>query len=107
MPDTEWTRGKCAFKAIQYMALGAAAVVSLVGASAELVEDGVNGFYASTDEDWYSVLKRLILDAELRRRVGQNARETIERDYCVQVWAPRFLEMLEQIGNTHNGAPSA
>jgi glycosyltransferase involved in cell wall biosynthesis len=100
MPDTEWTRGKCAFKAVQYMALGAAAVVSPVGASAKLVENGVNGFLATTEEEWYSILRRLILDADLRHRIGQNARETIERRYSVQVWAPQFLNMLEEIGST-------
>jgi glycosyltransferase involved in cell wall biosynthesis len=97
MPDTPWTRGKCAFKAIQYMALGAATVVSPVGAATKLVEDGVNGFHALNDEEWYSVLDRMIRDAALRHQIGLNARRTVERGYCLQVWGPRFVELLEDI----------
>jgi glycosyltransferase involved in cell wall biosynthesis len=105
MPDTPWTRGKCAFKSIQYMALGAVAVVSPVGAATELVKDGTNGFYATGEEQWFAVLDRLIDDAPLRCQIGCRARQTIERSYCLQVWAPRFVKLLEDIAGSDQPLP--
>ena len=35
LPDNEWTRGKCAYKAIQYMAAGIPVVADDIGVSAQ------------------------------------------------------------------------
>ena len=97
MPDTRWTRGKCAFKAIQYMARGIPAVVSPVGMSAELVEDGVNGLWAGNEQEWVSALDRLIRDQALRERFSIAGRRTVEQNYSLQVWGPRLAALLDHI----------
>jgi glycosyltransferase involved in cell wall biosynthesis len=97
MPDSPWTRGKCAFKAIQYMATGAAAIVSPVGMATELVQDGVNGLYARNTAEWYDRMQQLNDDVALRRKLVLEGRRTIERGYSVQLWAPRLLQLLENV----------
>lgn len=97
MPDNEWTRGKCSFKAIQYMAMGIPAVVSPVGMAMQLVRPEVNGLWASTGEQWLSGLDRLVNDASLRARLAAEGRKTIERHYSLQVWAPEFVSLLRSV----------
>lgn len=97
LPDNEWTRGKCAFKAIQYMALGIPTVSSPVGMASEIIKHNVNGLLASTSGDWFEALARLIRDADLRRRLAEEGRKTIEAYYSLGVWAPRFADLLDQI----------
>jgi glycosyltransferase involved in cell wall biosynthesis len=97
MPDNDWTRGKCAFKAIQYMALGIPTVVSPVGMTTELVENNVNGFWARTPQEWFETLNQLVSDAQLRRRFSEAGRETIESRYSLQAWAPRLAELLQRV----------
>lgn len=97
MPDNEWTRGKCAFKAIQYMALGIPAVASPVGVAAEIIQHGKNGLLAKREEEWFSCLDRLVRDCDLRRRLAASGRVTVERDFSLQVWAPRLAELFERV----------
>jgi glycosyltransferase involved in cell wall biosynthesis len=74
-------RGKCSFKAIQCMAHGIPAVVSPVGMNIEVVQHGLNGFLATTAEEWVEHLSSLVDDAGLRSRLGAAARKTIVRSY--------------------------
>jgi glycosyltransferase involved in cell wall biosynthesis len=97
LPDNEWTRGKCAFKAIQYMALGIPTVSSPVGMASEIIKHNVNGLLASTPGEWFEALSRLIRDAELRRRLAEEGRKTVEAYYSLDLWAPRFANLLDQI----------
>jgi len=97
VPDNDWTRGKCAFKAIQYMALGIPTVTSPVGMVADLVQHNVNGFWARTTEEWFETLNVLVTDAQLRRRFAEEARKTIEEQYSLQVWGPRFVTLLQHV----------
>jgi glycosyltransferase involved in cell wall biosynthesis len=100
LPDTEWTRGKCAFKAIQYMASGIAAVASPVGITAEIIHDDFNGLLAESADDWFGALTRLVHDEDLRRRLAANARRTIEESYSLQVWGPRLASLLDGFAST-------
>lgn len=81
LPDNEWTRGKGGYKLLQYMAAGLPVVASPVAVNREIVQDGVNGFLATTEQDWLKKLSLLIEDAELRERMGQKGRALVEQRY--------------------------
>src|SRR6202044_1224524 len=70
LTDDAWTRGKCAFKLLQYMATSLPCVASAVGANREAVMDGYNGFHAAAAEDWERNLEKLIVSPELRARMA-------------------------------------
>lgn len=81
LQDTPRARGKCAFKALQYMASGVPVVVSPVGMNTTVVQAGENGFLATSTAEWESALEALIVDAALRQRLGAAARETVRKNY--------------------------
>jgi glycosyltransferase involved in cell wall biosynthesis len=83
LEDDPWAKGKCAFKALQYMALGIPALVSPVGMNTEVVTDDVNGYVCTTPADWEASLRRLLDDNALRTRLGRAARQTVEGRYSV------------------------
>lgn len=93
-PDDAWSRGKCAMKELQYMALGIPAVCSPVGGSRESIRHGQNGFLAATADEWRSTLLRLVDDPALRARVGQAGRKTVEESYSASASAAAFAAAL-------------
>ena len=96
LPDTPWERGKCSYKLIQYMACGLPVVASPVGANLSVVEDGVTGFFADSDEAWIGALCRLADDPGLRRRMGQLGQVRVEQRYSLQTAAPQLACWLRE-----------
>ncbi|MBS1656829.1 MAG: glycosyltransferase family 4 protein [Bacteroidetes bacterium] len=94
LPDDIWSKGKCAFKAIQYMSFETPPVVSPVGMNTEVVQHGVNGYLANSFEDWISSISQLVESDELRTRLGKKARQTILDKYSLQSQLDRFLHIL-------------
>lgn len=94
LPEDEWSRGKCGMKALQYMALGIPPVVSPVGANAAIVRDGINGFYARTEDEWVDRIALLLEDEPLRRSLGQEARRTVEESFSARTHARRVARVL-------------
>ena len=102
LPDTEWTRGKCAFKAIQYMGMGIPTVASPIGITSDLIRHNVNGLLANSVSEWFDALNLLVNDANLRRRLSVNARQTVEESYSLQVWGPRLVSLFNQLSDTQS-----
>ncbi|HAC24732.1 MAG TPA: group 1 glycosyl transferase [Cytophagales bacterium] len=92
LPDDEWTRGKCGFKILQYMALGIPAVGSPVGVNAEIISDS-NGCLATTNAEWIEALECLIFDRALRKRLGQEGQRTVIDRYSVESNTGNFLAL--------------
>ena len=94
LPDDEWTRGKCAYKALQYMAAGIPVVADDVGVSAKVIGHGQAGLIAHDDDEWTRSLATLVEDPELRKQLGGKGRRQVEEGYSVERWAPRLAEVL-------------
>lgn len=93
LPDDEWTRGKCGFKALQYMAMEIPCIASPVGVNTEIIEHGKNGFLATTHMEWKEFLALLINDESLRRKIGKAGRETVLNRYSVKANSGLFLSL--------------
>ena len=96
LADDAWGRGKCGFKALQYMALGISAVISPVGVNAEIVEDGLDGFLCRTPDEWEKTITQLLNNEALRVRAGKAARQKVVRRYSVQSNTENFLRLFTE-----------
>jgi glycosyltransferase involved in cell wall biosynthesis len=96
LADTDWERGKCALKALQYMALGVPPVVSPVGVNVDVVQEGRTGCFARSSGEWEEALRTLIESPELRKRLGAAARARVETDFSARVHAPRVARLFKE-----------
>jgi glycosyltransferase involved in cell wall biosynthesis len=97
LPDDMWAKGKCGFKGLQYMSLEIPTIMSPVGVNTEIIEDGNNGFLASTEEEWIEKLSLLIENPELRVKIGKAGRQTVIERYSVESQKERYLEVFKSI----------
>ncbi len=95
LADSEWEKGKCGFKALQYMALEKPAVVSNVGVNTTIIEHGTNGFLCEKTEDWKTYLIQLIKSESLRKALGKNGRQKVMDSYSVLSNSGLFLSLFE------------
>lgn len=94
LPDNAWTRGKCAYKALQYMSAGVPVVADDVGMTSRVVGDGAAGLVARSPNDWNEALACLADSAPLRQRMGDAGRRRVERDFSVRRWAPTLADAI-------------
>jgi hypothetical protein len=94
LPDNDWTRGKCGYKALAYMASGAVPVVSPVGVNAQIVEHGVRGFHAKSDDEWVEAIDRLLGEPEVRTQMAVRGRSYVEANFSVRALQGAFVAAL-------------
>lgn len=100
LPNDQWSRGKCGFKILQYMGVGIPVVCSSVGVNNDILQEGENGFFAGSQEEWFRKLSALIEDPEMRLRMGLKGREIVENQYSLKVCLPSFYEVLKKSFNS-------
>lgn len=97
LPDDIWSKGKCGFKALQYMALGIPAIVSNVGVNAEIVDHEVNGYVCKNGTDWEKYLEMVILNPKIVTELSLHTRAKIVDNYSVKSNSRNFLSLFVRL----------
>ena len=69
------------------------AISSAVGVNKKIVDHNINGFLCSSETEWYAAIEKLILDPELRKRMGTDGRKKITREYSLLSNEENFLAL--------------
>lgn len=104
LSDSEYARAKCGYKLLQYMSMGIPAVASPIGINCELIQDGVNGFLAGSQEEWKEKLDLLLKNSDLRLKIGRAGRKTVEQFYSYEIIAPKLIGVFKDLSNSKKGS---
>jgi len=100
MSDTPWTRGKCSFKMLTYMACGLPVVVSPWGMNAEVLALGAFGYGARSTDEWRSALLHLLREKDEASQFGAAGRAVVEQHYSIEKIASRLEEIVRTVAAT-------
>ncbi|MFA6408163.1 MAG: glycosyltransferase family 4 protein [Candidatus Paceibacterota bacterium] len=95
--DGEWNQNKTSLKILEYMACGVPVVVSAFGEMPYIIQDGVNGYLAGTDDEWVKKLEKLLSDSALRARLGRAGQKTVQDAYSHDVLMPKYIDLIESL----------
>lgn len=101
LENNAWERGKCGYKLIQYMGCALPVVGSPVGVNDELIEEGINGFKPRNFYEWKLALEQLIVDSDMRSKMGKAGRKLVEEKYSLQKARYKWVQLLNEINNRH------
>ena len=99
--NEEWLQGKSGFKAIQYMAVGVPFVMSPIGVAGEIGEPGVTHLNATSEQDWYTHLNKLLSDDAFRSRMGEAGRRHSLENFTVELQATLLAKTLREASERH------
>lgn len=97
LPDSDWARGKCAFKMLQYLACGVPAVVSSVGMNKQVLAMGDVGLGVSSLDEWVEALRTLHAERDRARALGRSGRDLVERSFSVGVITPQLAAAMKRV----------
>jgi glycosyltransferase involved in cell wall biosynthesis len=93
--DNLFNRCKSPIKFFEYSALGSPVVFSSIEPYSNIVENGVNGFLASSLQEWEIFLSQLIESNELRVNVALKAQRSIKDKWLLSKNVNIILETLQ------------
>lgn len=73
LEDSLFNRAKSENKWVEAALCKVPTVASDIGAFQEMIVDGKDGFLCKNEKDWFSILDKLILNKELRKKIGEEA----------------------------------
>jgi glycosyltransferase involved in cell wall biosynthesis len=97
LADTEWERGKCSYKMLQYMAAGLPVVVSPVGMNVDVLSAGQLGVGARTTDEWVDALLMLIDARDRRAAMGAAGRAVASARYGKDVVGRGLVAVLDRV----------
>lgn len=95
--DDMWTRGKCGFKLLQYMAAGLPCVASPVGVNRNIIIDGKTGFLAKNEDEWCRALSKLLAFSRKRREMGSRGISRVAKEFDSDAIANKVVGFYESL----------
>lgn len=96
LSDDPFSRGKCGFKLLQYMACGVPSVASPVGVNLDICDGGRTGLLAAGPGDWAPAILRLAAAPDAAREMAAAARARVEERWSARVLGPAFAAALAE-----------
>ena len=97
LDDTDWSRGKCSYKMLLYMACAVPVVVSNCGMNAEVLEHEFIGFGANSSVEWYGYLTELINNPQDRARAGLKGRQVVLEHYSIDQALEKWERVIKSV----------
>ena len=97
MPDTPWTRGKCALKVLQYMASRLPVISSNAGANAEVITHERTGLLVSTEQQWIDAIVALAQSPETIKKMGDAGYDVCQQHYSLSACSEKMLAQLQRL----------
>jgi len=82
---------------LEAQAMGIPSVVRLIGSNSEIVENGVNGFLATTTEEFVQNCTALLKDRALHNKMSLNARSKIARNFSIQTQVEKIESIYDEL----------
>jgi glycosyltransferase involved in cell wall biosynthesis len=101
LPDSDWAKGKCAFKLIQYMACGIPSIASPVGANLSVLNSNC-GLFAATSEEWVTALRKIRDNKGLQDSLSQNARKRALHTFTISENLPKLEKVIVSLVEGRN-----
>ncbi|MGJ3235040.1 glycosyltransferase [Marivirga sp.] len=95
LSDDIWSKGKCGFKLLQYVAIKKPIVASPVGVNKKLLLESGAGYSANNDKEWEDKLIKLLEDHDLRIKLGEKGQDYIKNHYSVISNKKNFLSLFK------------
>ena len=92
-----WYEGKTSMKVLEYMACAVPVVVSTFGNMPRIIKDSVNGYLASSEDEWVERITLLLRDHALRERLGQAGQQTVRDGYSFDVIMPQVVHIINSL----------
>jgi glycosyltransferase involved in cell wall biosynthesis len=102
LDDSPWSRGKCSYKLLTYMACGLPVVATPVGMTSELLSAGRIGLGARATNEWVDALNSILEAPDSGGEMGAVGRQIVTRDYSLHALAPRMAEILRTVATGKN-----
>jgi glycosyltransferase involved in cell wall biosynthesis len=97
LADSEWTKGKCSAKMLQYLSCKRPVIVSPVGTNKTILSEANVGISAVTDAEWLAAFKKLKYETETCSAFGNNGRALVEKKYATNVWTPAIISHFQKL----------
>lgn len=96
LDDTDWAAYKGGFKLLQYMSASKPIVCSPIGINKLICEDNINGFWASTENEWEEKLLILLNNKTRAIEMGKNGYDKVIKNYSVDIFREKLAEILSE-----------
>lgn len=96
LPDTDWARGKCSCKLLQYLSCGIPAIASPVGMNVGVATQ-TGAILASTMDDWIGAMQFLLDSDSDRCRLGGRGRDVVCKSYSTEEVSKQIAKVIREV----------